>query len=79
MFFKATLVALSGASIANALVALTNSDYSGITVGVPFNVTWAGQVGLVTLKLKNGPAEAQLLVDTIAGKSPLNPHLFNIH
>lgn len=68
MFFPKTLLVLSGFTLAQAFVALTNTDYSGITVGVPFNITWGGQTGLVTLKLKNGPAEAQLLVGTIAGK-----------
>jgi len=68
MHFAKFLAAVASLAMANA-IAFTNSDYSGITAGVPFTLTWSGQVGLANLLLKNGPAENQLLVATIASKS----------
>lgn len=71
MYFTKLLLAAAGCAVANAAVSLTNADYAGITVGVPFEITWTGQVGLVSVLLKNGPGDDQLLVGTLAGKSSM--------
>ncbi len=68
MYFAKVLAALAASTIVAAQVALTNSDYSGITIGVPLEISWAGNTGTVKLLLKNGPADNQALVGTIAGK-----------
>ena len=64
------------ASLAQALIILTNSDYSGITAGVPFDITWAGQSegSTVALLLKNGDADNQMLFRTIGSKYFHNVH-----
>lgn len=69
MQFTKLLVAAAAFAVASAqTVKLTNSNFSGITVGSPFNITWSGATSDITLKLKNGPVNAQQLVETIASK-----------
>lgn len=67
---KILLGAAGFASLAQALISLTNSDYSGITAGVPFEITWSGQSegSTVALLLKNGDAGNQMLFRTIGSK-----------
>jgi len=50
-----SVVVAAVAAVVNAAI-LTNPDYSGITAGVPFTITWSGASGPVTIILKNGPA-----------------------
>ena len=45
------------AGMAYAKVALTNSDFSDIEAGSPFEITWADAVGPVTITLKSGPSD----------------------
>ena len=69
MQFAKLLVAAAAFAVASAQsVQFTNSNFSGITVGSPFNITWSGATSDITLKLKNGPANAQQLVETIGSK-----------
>jgi hypothetical protein len=69
MQFTKLLVAAAAFAVASAqTVKFTNSNFSGIKVGSPFNITWSGATSDITLKLKNGPVDAQLLVETIASK-----------
>ncbi|KAI0396643.1 hypothetical protein F5Y17DRAFT_418174 [Xylariaceae sp. FL0594] len=58
-------VILAAAGVANALVKLTNSDYSGIEAGKTFKITWSDAAGPVTLTLKNGPTTDLKDVETI--------------
>ncbi|KAI1817725.1 hypothetical protein GGS20DRAFT_531508 [Poronia punctata] len=51
--FTSVVLAIVGA--ANAIVQLTNSDYSDIEAGKTFKITWSGNEGPVTLTLKDGP------------------------
>lgn len=76
---KILLGAAGFASLAQALVSLTNSDYSGITAGVPFEITWAGQSegSTVALLLKNGDASNQMLFRTIGSKYFRNVHFIS--
>jgi hypothetical protein len=76
MQFTKLLVAAAAFAVASAqTVKFTNTDFAGITVGTPFNITWSGATSDITLKLKNGPTNAQLLVETIASKFS-NPSYF---
>jgi hypothetical protein len=69
MQFTKLLVAATTFVFASAqTVKFTNTNFSGITVGSPFNITWSGATSDITLKLKNGPTNAQLLFETIASK-----------
>lgn len=69
MQFPKLLIAAAAFAVASAqTVKFTNTDFSGITVGSPFNITWSGATSDITLKLKNGPTNAQLLVETIGSK-----------
>ncbi|KAI2618464.1 Ser-Thr-rich glycosyl-phosphatidyl-inositol-anchored membrane family-domain-containing protein [Hypoxylon sp. NC1633] len=38
-------------------VLITNSNFNGIEAGKPFEITWSGATGAVTLTLKDGPAD----------------------
>src|SRR5277367_5570723 len=74
MQFPKLLIAAAAFAVAGAqTVKFTNTNFSGITVGSPFNITWSGATSDITLKLKNGPANAQLLVETIGSKFPKPP------
>jgi hypothetical protein len=69
MQFTKLLVTAAAFAVASAqTVQFTNSNFAGITVGTPFNISWSGATSGITLKLKNGPATAQQLVETIASK-----------
>jgi hypothetical protein len=69
MQFTKFLVAAAAFAVASAqTVKFTNSNFAGITVGSPFNITWAGATSDITLKLKNGSANAQNLVATIGSE-----------
>lgn len=69
MQFAKLLVAAAAFAVASAqTVQFTDSNFSGIKVGSPFNITWSGATSDITLKLKNGPADAQQLVETIGSK-----------
>jgi hypothetical protein len=74
MQFTKLLVAAAAFAAASAqIVKFTNSDFAGITVGTPFNITWAGATSDITLKLKNGPSNAQNTVMTIASEYSPGP------
>ncbi|RDW81816.1 hypothetical protein BP6252_02928 [Coleophoma cylindrospora] len=47
-------------------VAITNLDLRNISVGAPFRITWAYNLGPITLELVNGPINNQQYVQTIA-------------
>jgi hypothetical protein len=69
MLFTKFLLAAAAFTLASAqTVQFTNSNFSGIKVGVPFNITWSGASSGITLKLKNGLTTAQNFVMDIAGK-----------
>jgi len=69
MQFTKLLFAAAAFAVASAqTVQFTNNNFAGITVGTPFNITWSGATSDITLKLKNGPANVQQLVETIASK-----------
>jgi len=69
MQFTKLVVAAAAFAFASAqTVKITNSNFAGITVGTPFNITWSGATSDITLKLKDGPSNAQLLVETIASE-----------
>jgi len=69
-----TFLAVALASIAKA-TKLGNSDFSSISAGSPFTITWLDASGPVTLKLKNGPATALQDVATIGSKTSSNDNL----
>jgi hypothetical protein len=69
MQFAKLLVAAAAFAVASAqTVKITNTNFAGITVGTPFNITWSGATSDITLKLKNGPALAQQTVETIGSQ-----------
>jgi len=49
-----------------AILNFTNPTLSGLTAGVPFNVTWSGASGTSTLALQNGTASSLNTVDVIS-------------
>ncbi|MCJ1302830.1 hypothetical protein MMC08_005635 [Hypocenomyce scalaris] len=57
-----------------AQVALTNSNYNGITAGEPFNITFAGDGSPVTIYLKNGPSTNLQTVSTIISDTTTSPY-----
>ncbi|KAI0017641.1 Ser-Thr-rich glycosyl-phosphatidyl-inositol-anchored membrane family-domain-containing protein [Xylariomycetidae sp. FL0641] len=63
-FASVLVAALAG--LANAKIALTNSNFAGITVGQPFTITWTEATGPVTILLKNGPSDDLATVSEIA-------------
>lgn len=67
MKFIVSSIAL--ASLASAKVALTNSDFSDIEAGKPFEITWAEATGPVTITLKSGASDNLSDVAQIASKS----------
>lgn len=67
-FTKLVVAAATFAFASAQSVNITNSNFAGITVGTPFIITWTGATSDITLKLKNGPANAQLFVETIGSK-----------
>jgi hypothetical protein len=67
MHFTKIAIAAATIGLAAAQVLFTNSDFSGIEAGEPFEITWTGNVGPVTLTLKNGPADNQEEVAVLAG------------
>jgi hypothetical protein len=69
-----TFLLLAIASIAKA-AKLSNSDFSSISAGSPFTITWLDASGPVTLKLKKGPATALQDVTTIGSKTSSNDNL----
>lgn len=68
MLFSKLIVATAAFAIAQAAVEFTNPTFSTITAGKPFNLTWSGADGPVTLTLKDGPSTALVTVNTIASK-----------
>lgn len=69
MQFTKVIVAAAAVAVANATVEFTDPTFAGITVGTPFNITWSGAEGPVTLSLKDGLTTNLQLVSTIASKS----------
>jgi hypothetical protein len=49
----------------------TDDSWSGIVTGVPFQLTWVGNSGPVTITLNNGTTADPHLVNTIASKIPV--------
>lgn len=64
------------AGVACATVALTNSDFSDIEAGTPFEITWADAEGPVTVTLKSGPSDN--LQDVAQITCEIYPGLTNI-
>ncbi|RYP76148.1 hypothetical protein DL771_001972 [Monosporascus sp. 5C6A] len=62
---KFTISSIVFAGLATARVILTNSDFSDITAGEPFTITWSDATGPVTLTLKDGPADDLSTVSVI--------------
>ncbi|KAI0148123.1 Ser-Thr-rich glycosyl-phosphatidyl-inositol-anchored membrane family-domain-containing protein [Hypoxylon sp. NC0597] len=54
---KFTIVSAILAAIPAWAVSITNSNFEGIAVGKPFEITWSGAAGAVTLTLKDGPSD----------------------
>ncbi|OTB07609.1 hypothetical protein M426DRAFT_241163 [Hypoxylon sp. CI-4A] len=56
---KSTVVAAILAALPAwvSAVVLTNSNYENIQTGQPFEITWSGATGAVTLILKDGPSD----------------------
>jgi hypothetical protein len=52
----------------------TDDSWSGIVTGVPFQLTWIGNSGPVTITLNNGITTDPHLVNTIASKIPVLIH-----
>jgi hypothetical protein len=67
MQFSKVLVAAAAFVVAQA-VEFTNPSFNSVTAGQPFNITWSGAVGAVTIVLKNGPPTALVTVTTIGSK-----------
>lgn len=63
---KVMLAAAYFVAVYASTVAITNLDFSNITVGAPFVITWVNNTGLVTLELMDGPKNNLQLVQTIA-------------
>jgi hypothetical protein len=61
-------------SIVHAALIFTDRTWTDVVTGVPFAVTWSGNIGAVTLTLDNGTASAPNLVHHIQCKyiSPLS-------
>lgn len=68
MQFSKFIVAAAAFSVAQALVQFTNPSFNSVTAGQPFNITWSGASGAVTLTLKDGPSTALVTVNQIASK-----------
>lgn len=66
MKFIISSIILAGMAYAN--VALTNSDFSGIEAGKPFEITWTGANAPVTITLKTGPSDNLSDVAEITGE-----------
>ncbi|KAI0203843.1 Ser-Thr-rich glycosyl-phosphatidyl-inositol-anchored membrane family-domain-containing protein [Astrocystis sublimbata] len=64
---SAVLAALLG--LANAKVALTNSNFDDIEAGSTFQITWSGEEGPVTLTLKTGESDDLDTVSTITSNA----------
>ena len=65
------LIATAAFAVASAQTySFTNSNFTGITVGQPFEITWTPKTGTVTIKLKTGDPNAQTLVAPIVSKYP---------
>lgn len=63
MHFPALCLAVA-VSVTSA-VKFGNPNFTGISVGSPFTITWIDASGPVTIELKNGPATALKDVKTI--------------
>ena len=50
------------------LLAFTNGDYTGLTVGMPLAITWSGNAGAVTVNLKSGSSDDLRTIGTVACK-----------
>jgi hypothetical protein len=59
---------LSATFVAAQTAEFTNTNFSGITVGKPFIITWVPASVDVTIKLKTGPITDQSLVAVIICK-----------
>ena len=68
MQFSKLILSASAFAVASAQVEFTNSAFDGITVGEPFNITWADGVAPYTLLLKDGSISDLQTVATIASK-----------
>jgi len=62
----ATILLAALAAVANA-VQFTNSAFD-VEPGKPFELTWSGATGSVTILLKNGPQDNLQTVDTLVCK-----------
>ena len=69
-FIKLVAAATAFALASAQTYTFTNSNFVGITAGQPFTITWTPLTGQVTIKLKTGPANMQVLVATIVCKLP---------
>jgi len=65
MKFSLSVVLASLAASVTALPLFTNSDFSGIKEGSPFEITWADAVGPVTITVVTGPEKNLVPVQTI--------------
>jgi hypothetical protein len=68
MQFAKVIVAAAAFAVANAIVEFTDSTFAGITVGTPFNISWSGAQGPVSLTLTDGSTTNLQTVSTIASK-----------
>ncbi|KAL8829411.1 MAG: hypothetical protein Q9191_002028 [Dirinaria sp. TL-2023a] len=54
--------------------AFTNSEFTGITAGSPFSISWSGDGTPVTIQLLNGPSNALQPIFTIAANTTESPY-----
>ncbi|OTA97920.1 hypothetical protein M434DRAFT_391532 [Hypoxylon sp. CO27-5] len=62
---KFTIISAILAAVPAWAVSITNSNFEGIQVGKPFEITWSGAAGAVTLTLKDGPSDNLQTVDQL--------------
>jgi hypothetical protein len=77
-FTNLVLAAAAFAASVSAKLILTDPTFAGIAVGTPFNITWSGAAGPVSLTLQNGPPNQLTDVAPITSAFPLiaSPLLF---
>jgi hypothetical protein len=76
MKFSLSLLVAGLASLVAAKPAFTNSDFSGIAEGKPFEITWSNAVGPVEITVVQGESTNLTPVQTITSMLPRHDSKF---